>query len=73
MGVEDKFDGEVGGDHGYDGVLSATVGLTYRCLLYTSRDAQTVGGFYSKNDSGLLKLPSGIEASRILCVGAGAS
>ena len=29
-GVEDKFDGEVGGDHGYDGVLSATVGLTYR-------------------------------------------
>ncbi len=26
MGVEDKFDGEVGGDHGYDGVLSATVG-----------------------------------------------
>ena len=25
-----KFDGEVGGDHGYDGVLSATVGLTYR-------------------------------------------
>ena len=28
MGVEDKFDGEVGGDHGYDGVLSATVGLT---------------------------------------------
>jgi outer membrane protein OmpA-like peptidoglycan-associated protein len=30
MGVEDKFDGEVGGDHSYDGVLSATVGLTYR-------------------------------------------
>lgn len=30
MGVEDKFDGEVGGDHGFDGVLSATVGLTYR-------------------------------------------
>ena len=30
MGVEDKFDGEVGGDHGYDGVLSATVGFTYR-------------------------------------------
>lgn len=30
MAVEDKFDGEVGGDHGYDGVLSATVGLTYR-------------------------------------------
>lgn len=30
MGVEDKFDGEVGGDHGYDGVLSVTVGLTYR-------------------------------------------
>lgn len=30
MGVEDKFDGEVGGSHGYDGVLSATVGLTYR-------------------------------------------
>ena len=30
MCVEDKFDGEVGGDHGYDGVLSATVGLTYR-------------------------------------------
>ena len=30
MGVEDKFDGEVGGDHGYDGVVSATVGLTYR-------------------------------------------
>ena len=30
MAAEDKFDGEVGGDHGYDGVLSATVGLTYR-------------------------------------------
>lgn len=30
MGVEDKFDGEVGGSHGYDGVLSATLGLTYR-------------------------------------------
>lgn len=30
MDAEDKFDGEVGGDHGYDGVLSATVGLTYR-------------------------------------------
>lgn len=30
MATEDKFDGEVGGDHGYDGVLSATVGLTYR-------------------------------------------
>ena len=30
MTAEDKFDGEVGGDHGYDGVLSATVGLTYR-------------------------------------------
>ena len=30
MAAEDKFDGEVGCDHGYDGVLSATVGLTYR-------------------------------------------
>lgn len=30
MAAEDKFDGEVSGDHGYDGVLSATVGLTYR-------------------------------------------
>ena len=30
MAAEDKFDSEVGGDHGYDGVLSATVGLTYR-------------------------------------------
>ena len=30
MAAEDKFDGEVGGGHGYDGVLSATVGLTYR-------------------------------------------
>ncbi len=30
MGVEDKFDGEVGGKHGFDGVLSATLGLTYR-------------------------------------------
>lgn len=30
MGVEDKFDGEIGGSHGYDGVLAATVGLTYR-------------------------------------------
>lgn len=30
MGVEDKFDGETGGKHGFDGVLSATVGLTYR-------------------------------------------
>lgn len=30
MGVEDKFDGQVGGDHGYDGLLSASVGLTYR-------------------------------------------
>lgn len=30
MGVEDKFDGEVGGRHGFDGVLSATLGLTYR-------------------------------------------
>mgnify|MGYP002316555789 FL=1 len=30
MAAEDKFDGEGGGDHGYDGVLSATVGLTYR-------------------------------------------
>lgn len=30
MGVEDKFDGEIGGGHGYDGMLSATLGLTYR-------------------------------------------
>lgn len=30
MAVEDKFDGEMGGKHGFDGVLSATLGLTYR-------------------------------------------
>ena len=30
MGVEEKFDGQSGGKRGYDGVLSATVGLTYR-------------------------------------------
>ena len=31
MGVEDKFDGEVGGDHGYDGVLSCQRAVrTYR-------------------------------------------
>lgn len=30
MGVEGKFDGEHGGKRDYDGVLSATVGLTYR-------------------------------------------
>ena len=30
MGVEDKFDGETGGKDGFDGVLSATLGLTYR-------------------------------------------
>jgi outer membrane protein OmpA-like peptidoglycan-associated protein len=28
--VEDKFDGEVGGDHSHDGVASVTLGLTYR-------------------------------------------
>lgn len=30
MGVEDKFDGEIGGNYSYDGVMSATIGLTYR-------------------------------------------
>ncbi len=30
MGTEDKFDGELGGSSGYDGMLSATLGLTYR-------------------------------------------
>ncbi len=30
MGTENKFDGELGGKHGFDGTLSATVGLTYR-------------------------------------------
>lgn len=30
MAVEDKFDAELGGKHGFDGVLSATLGLTYR-------------------------------------------
>lgn len=30
MGVEDKFDGEVGNKHNYDAVLSATAGFTYR-------------------------------------------
>lgn len=30
MGVEDKFDAELGGKHGFDGVLSATLGMTYR-------------------------------------------
>lgn len=30
MGTEDKFDGEIGGKRGYDGVLGATLGLTYR-------------------------------------------
>lgn len=30
MGVEGKFDGEGGGRRDYDGVLSATLGLTYR-------------------------------------------
>lgn len=30
MGAEDKFDGTIAGKHGYDGVLSATLGLTYR-------------------------------------------
>lgn len=30
MGVEDKFDGTVAGKRGYDGVFSATLGLTYR-------------------------------------------
>ena len=29
MGVEDKFDGTVAGKRGYDGVFSATLGLTY--------------------------------------------
>lgn len=29
MGAEDKFDGTVAGKHGYDGVVSATLGLTY--------------------------------------------
>lgn len=30
MGTETKFDGESGGKHDFDGVLSATLGLTYR-------------------------------------------
>lgn len=30
MGVENKFDGELNGKRDFDGVLSATVGLTYR-------------------------------------------
>lgn len=30
MAVEDKFDAELGGKHGFDGVVSATLGLTYR-------------------------------------------
>ena len=30
MLAEDKFDGEIGGKHGYDGVASLTAGLTYR-------------------------------------------
>lgn len=30
MGTENKFDGELNGKHGYDGVLSATAGVTYR-------------------------------------------
>lgn len=30
MAVEDKFDGEIGGNYSYDGVMSATLGLTYR-------------------------------------------
>lgn len=29
MGAEDKFDGTVAGKHGYDGLVSATLGLTY--------------------------------------------
>lgn len=29
-GVEGKFDGELGGKRGYDGIVSATAGLTYR-------------------------------------------
>jgi outer membrane protein OmpA-like peptidoglycan-associated protein len=28
--VEDKFDGQVGGNHSHDGLVSATLGLTYR-------------------------------------------
>lgn len=30
MAAEDKFDGELGGKHGFDGVVSLTAGLTYR-------------------------------------------
>ncbi|MBQ8673500.1 MAG: OmpA family protein [Bacteroides sp.] len=30
MGVEDDFDGQVGGSRGYDGMVSASIGLTYR-------------------------------------------
>lgn len=30
MGVEDKFDGQRGGKRDYDGMLSASIGLTYR-------------------------------------------
>lgn len=28
--TEDKFDGEVGGSHGFDGMLNVTAGITYR-------------------------------------------
>lgn len=30
MGTEDKFDGSIGGKRGYDGVLSASMGVVYR-------------------------------------------
>lgn len=30
MAAEDKFDGDLGGKHGFDGVVSLTAGLTYR-------------------------------------------
>lgn len=30
VALEDKFDGEMGGKHGYDGIASLTAGLTYR-------------------------------------------
>lgn len=30
MAAEDKFDGELGGKHGFDGIVSLTAGLTYR-------------------------------------------
>lgn len=37
MGVENKFDGELGGNNDFDGVVAATLGLTYR---FKTRDFQ---------------------------------